>query len=63
MNNIQWGWNPVGYTGDKYGFTGNNLVANAYVGVVTTSVTQGSDTSVSAVGTSASGAVGTANTP
>ena len=60
MNNIQWGWNPVGYTGDKYGFTGNNLVANAYVGVVTTSVTQGIDTSVSAVGTSASGAVGTA---
>tara|TARA_R110000824_G_scaffold40116_3_gene120522 strand:- start:465 stop:791 length:327 start_codon:yes stop_codon:yes gene_type:complete len=35
QNNIQWGWNPVGYTGDKYGFTSNNLIASGSVGEVT----------------------------
>lgn len=35
INSIQWGWNPVGYTGDKYGFTDNKLIAKGQIGIVT----------------------------
>ena len=34
MNNIQWGWNPVGYS-NYFNFVENNLVATASVGEVT----------------------------
>mgnify|MGYP003137875061 FL=1 len=35
VNAIQWGFNPVGYRGDFYGLTENNLKAEASVGEVT----------------------------
>jgi|TARA_R110002012_G_scaffold83300_3_gene209705 hypothetical protein len=34
QNNIQWGWNPVGFKGDE-GLTPNNLLATGSVGSVT----------------------------
>ena len=36
---IQWGWNPVGYSGDIYGLSPNDLVAKSAVGTVTIETT------------------------
>ena len=36
---LQWGWNPVGYGGDLYDLTPNNLVAKTAVGTITIEIT------------------------